>query len=117
FQDRIEEVADAADVVASAAAAWDTAVLSASRSAKSFPASLETQIATLEDKVTQIEFNLHADGKLLQQPSAKPTGRFSGLVQIDDALWIVGEVRRNQSVVMARVPVTSGLLERVATFM
>jgi sigma-B regulation protein RsbU (phosphoserine phosphatase) len=117
FQDRIEEVVDAADVVASAAAAFDPAVLSASRNAKTFPASLETQIATLEDRVPQIDFNLHADGKLLQQPSAKATGRFSGLVQTGDALWIVGEVRRNQSVVMARVPVTSGLLERVATFM
>jgi hypothetical protein len=117
FQDRIEEVADAADVVASATAAFDPTVLSASRNTKSFPASLETQIATLEDKVPQIEFNLHADGKLLQQPSAKATGRFSGLVQTGDALWIVGEVRRNQSVVMARVPVTSSLLERVATFM
>jgi phosphoserine phosphatase RsbU/P len=117
FQDRIEEVADAADVVASAAGAFDPALLAAERSAKSFPASLETQIATLEDKVPQIEFNLHSDGKLLKQPNAKSTGRFSGLVQSGDALWIVGEVRRNQSVVMARVPVTSALLERVAKFM
>jgi sigma-B regulation protein RsbU (phosphoserine phosphatase) len=117
FQNHIEEVVDAADAVASGAGMLDPSVLTGPRTAKSFPASLETQIASFEDRIPQLEFDLHADGSLLQQESAKSTGRFCGLVQSADTLWIVGEVKRNHAVVMARAPVTPELLERVAPFL
>src|SRR5579862_2193061 len=55
-QDRIEEVADAADVVASGAGMIDPAKIAGERSAKTFPSTLETQIAGLEDRIPQIEF-------------------------------------------------------------
>lgn len=116
-QDRIEEVADAADVVASGAGMIDPVKIAGERSAKTFPSTLETQIAGLEDRIPQIEFDLHSDGALLKQESAKKTGRFSGLVQSTDNLWIVGEVKRNNVIVMARVPVTSAMLERCAPFL
>ena len=116
-QEHIEEVADAADVVAAGAGMLDPSVIAGPRSAKSFPTSLETQIAILEDRIPQIEFDLHSDGALLKQESAKNTGRFKGLVQSADTLWIVGEVKHNNAVVMARVPVTSTLLERCAPFL
>ena len=116
-QDRIEEVADAADVVAAGAATVDPARIAGERSAKTFPASLETQIAGLEDRIPQIEFNLHSDGALLNQESAKKSGRFKGLVQSGDTLWIVGEVKRNDVIVRAREPVTPALLERCAPFL
>src|ERR1700735_2673512 len=60
-QDRIEEVADAADVVAAGAGTMDPAKISGERGGTTFPESLETQIATLEDHIPQIEFNLHSD--------------------------------------------------------
>src|ERR1700733_1945670 len=116
-QDRIEEVADAADVVAAGAATVDPAKIAGERSAKTFPSSLETQIATLEDHIPQIEFNLHSDGALLKQESATKSGRFKGLVQSGDTLWIVGEVKRNDVTVRAREPVTPALLERCAPFL
>ena len=116
-QDRIEEVADAADVVAAGAGMIDPAKIVGERSAKTFPSSLETQIAGLEDRIPQIEFDLHSDGALLKQEIAKKSGRFKGLVQSGDALWIVGEVRRNNSTVMARVPITSAMLERCAPYL
>jgi sigma-B regulation protein RsbU (phosphoserine phosphatase) len=116
-QDHIEEVADAADVVASGAGMLDPKTIAGPRSAKTFPASLETQIATLEDRIPEIEFDLHSDGELLKQENAKSTGRFKGLVQTADTLWIVGEVKRNNATVMARVPVTPALLEHCAPFL
>jgi sigma-B regulation protein RsbU (phosphoserine phosphatase) len=116
-QDHIEEVADAADVVAAGAGMLEPSTIAGPRTAKAFPSSLETQIAAIEDRVPQIEFDLHSDGALLKQESAKATGRFKGLVQSNDTLWIVGEVKRNNAVVMARLPVTSALLERCATFL
>ena len=116
-QDHIEEVADAADVVAAGAGMLDPKTIAGPRSAKTFPASLETQIAALEDRIPQIEFDLHSDGALLQQESAKTTGRFKGLVQTADTLWIVGEVKRSNATVMARLPITPALLERCAPFL
>jgi len=116
-QDRIEEVADAADVVASGAGMIDPAKIAGERSAKTFPSSLETQIAGLEDRIPQIEFDLHSTGALLKQESAKKSGRFKGLVQSTDTLWIVGEVKRNNVIVSARVPITSAMLERCAPFL
>jgi sigma-B regulation protein RsbU (phosphoserine phosphatase) len=116
-QDRVEEVGDAADVVAAGAGMLDSSQIVGERSAKKFPASLETQIAGLEDRIPQIEFNLHSEGALLKQESAKKSGRFTGLVQSTDTLWIVGEVKRNNVIVSARVPVTSAMLERCAPFL
>lgn len=116
-QDRIEEVADAADVVAAGAGMIDPAKTVGERSAKTFPSFLETQIAGLEDRIPQIEFDLHSEGALLKQESARKSGRFKGLVQSGDTLWIVGEVRRNSATVMARVPITSAMLERCAPYL
>jgi phosphoserine phosphatase RsbU/P len=117
LQKRVDEVGNMADTVASAAAMFDSGSNAAAKSAKQTPGPLEAEISTLSSQVPELEFDLHSDGKLLQEPGARRTGRFTGLVQSADALWIVGEVQRGHVIVMARAPVTPNMLETVGAFL
>jgi sigma-B regulation protein RsbU (phosphoserine phosphatase) len=117
LQNRVEEIGNMADTVASAAAMLEPSAAVTGKAAKQTPGPLESEISTLADQVPELEFDLHSDGKLLQLPAAKRTGRFAGLVQSADALWIVGEVQRGRVIVMARAPVTPNMLESVGTFL
>jgi sigma-B regulation protein RsbU (phosphoserine phosphatase) len=114
---RVEEVADAADTVASAAAMFPPDAAHAPRTANQLPGALEAHMVTLEADLPGLEFDLQADGRLIQEAGAQRAGRFDGLVQFNDGLWVVAEVVRGRAVVRARAPVTRAMLEGVAKFL
>ena len=118
LQKKIEEINDAADTVASAAAMFpaDLPKVTA-RAPNRLPVELEAHLAGLSSGLPELEFDLHADGRLIQEAGAQRAGHFEGLVQTADGVWLVGEVARGRAIVRARAPVTPQLLESVATFL
>jgi sigma-B regulation protein RsbU (phosphoserine phosphatase) len=114
---RVEETADAADTVASAAAMFPPDAAHAPRRVNQLPEALEAHMVTLEADLPGLEFDLQADGRFIQEAGVQRAGRFEGLVQFSDGLWVVGEVVRGRSVVRARAPVSRAMLEGVAKFL
>jgi len=114
-QSKIEQVADMADNVASAAAMAPVPAKPARGPIAT--GGLESEISSLQERLPQLEFDLHSDGRLLKQLPSGRAGRFAGLVQSGDELWIEAEARHGQATVMARVPVTPPMLESLATFL
>jgi sigma-B regulation protein RsbU (phosphoserine phosphatase) len=114
---RVEEVADAADTVASAATMFAPDAAHVPRTPNQLPSALEAHMVTLEADLPGLEFDLQADGRFIQESGGQRSGRFEGLVQVNDGLWVVGEVVRGRAVVRARAPVTRAMLEGVAKFL
>jgi phosphoserine phosphatase RsbU/P len=114
---RVEEVADAADTVASAAAMFPADAAHTPRTPNQLPPALEAHMVTLEADLPGLEFDLQADGRFIKEAGAANTQRYAGLVQFNDGLWVVGEVVRGRAVVRARAPVTRAMLEGVAKFL
>jgi sigma-B regulation protein RsbU (phosphoserine phosphatase) len=117
LQNRVAEVGNMADTVASEAAMLEPGSSATSRSGNQTPGPLEAEITTMQERIPELEFDLHSDGRLLKLPSASRAGRFTGLVQSADALWMEGEVQRGHVIVMARARVTPNMLDSVATFL
>lgn len=117
MQRRVQAVADAADTVAAAASMFSPNALKGSHAASELPPALEAHIATLEADLPALEFDLHADGRHIQEAGAERTGRFAGILQDSDGLWVVGEVKRGNVIVTARAPVGRIMLEGVAPFL
>lgn len=119
MQTRIAEVADIADTVASAATMFGSSIASGTHSTSQLPPALEAHVATLASDLPELEFDLISDGRLIKEAGAEAerAGRFAGLVQTGDNLWVVGEVRRGRVIVMARAPVTPAMLDGMAPFL
>ncbi len=118
LQKKVEEVSDAADTVASAAAMFPPDSRKVTVSAPNqLPVELEAHLATISAGLPELEFDLRADGRLIREAGAQRAGHYEGLVQTADGVWLVGEVARGRAIVRARVPVTPQFLESVATFL
>jgi sigma-B regulation protein RsbU (phosphoserine phosphatase) len=114
---RVDEVADAADTVASALAMFPPDATHAATAVNQMPPALEAHMVTLEEDLPGLEFDLKADGRFIKEAGAQSKGRFEGLVQFNDGLWLVGEVMRGRAVVRARAHVSRAMLESVAKFL
>ncbi len=115
IQSRITEVANAADSVASALAMEPPP--QAKNAAPMVPAVLQAHLVRVEAGLPGLELDLKSAGKYLASSAASSGNRFAGIVQSQDQLWLVGEVRRGQSTVTARAPVTPELLDKIAPFL
>ncbi len=114
---RVDEIADAADTVASASAMFPPDATHLPANANQLPEALEAHMVTLESDLPGLEFDLQSDGHLIQEAGAQRAGRFEGLVQVNDGLWVVGEVVRGRAIVRAWAPLTGTMLEGVAPFL
>ena len=114
---RVEEIADAADTVASAALMFPPDVTHSPRRVNQLPEALEAHMVTLETDLPGLEFDFEGDGRFIQESGSQRAGRFEGLVQFNDGLWVVGEVVRGRTVVRARAPVSRAMIEGVAKFL
>lgn len=114
IQSRITEVANAADSVASALAMEPPQTKNA---APIVPAVQQAPLVRVEADLPGLELDLKSPGKYLASSAASSGNRFTGIVQSQGQLWLVGEVRRGQSTVTARAPVTPELLDRIAPFL
>jgi len=114
---RVDEIADAADTVASAVEMFPAGAGQSTRVVKQLPEALEAHMVTLEAELPGLEFDLQSDGRLIREAGLERAGRFAGLVQMNDGLWVVGEVVRGSAEVRARAPVTGAMLEGVAKFL
>ena len=115
IQSRITEVANAADSVASALAMEPPP--QAKNAGPMVPAVLQAHLVRVEADLPGLELDLKSAGKYLASSAASSGNRFAGIVQSQDQLWLVGEVRRGQSTVTARAPVTPELLDRIGSFL
>lgn len=114
---RVDEIADTSDTVASAAAMFPPDAAHLPSNANQLPEALESHMVTLEADLPGLEFDLHSDGQLIKEAGTARAGRFEGLVQFNDGVWVVGEVIRGRAIVRARAPVTGTMLEGVAPFL
>jgi sigma-B regulation protein RsbU (phosphoserine phosphatase) len=113
IQARVVEVANTADSVASAMAVTPQT----NRAAPIVPPVLQGHLARVEGDLPGLELDMKSPGKYLASSKASSGTRFSGIVQSQGQLWLVGEVRRGQSTITARAPVTPELLDRIAPFL
>ncbi len=119
----IDIVADAADTVASTLNASMPKSGATSPPPAALSSDLQAHLATVEADIPGLEVNPNSPGRLLSAatpemsaPSSRGN-RFAGLVQSDNRLWLLAEVRHGRVTAMARAPVTPQMLETIAAYL
>jgi phosphoserine phosphatase RsbU/P len=120
----MDVVADATESIASSLAATMPKSGAGSPGSATLSSDMQAYIAAVESDIPGLEINPNSAGRLLVAAAASQTSsppsrenRFEGLVQNENKLWLVAEVRHGRAVVMGRAPVTPQMLESIAPYL